>query len=55
MKRKKYKISNKQLANWFKYSSLTSFNNSKAKDDVTNGVEKLINHIENYLIKELNK
>ncbi len=44
------KITNVMLAKWFKYSSPNSFNGSKAKDDILNGVMMVIKHI-----KTLNK
>jgi hypothetical protein len=52
-KRKKYGIRNSLIAKWFGYSSERSFNSSKAKDDMTNGIEKLIQHIENQMINNL--
>jgi len=52
-KRKKYGINHSLIAKWFGYSSERSFNSSKAKDDMTNGIEKLIQHIENQIINNL--
>lgn len=41
---KKYGITNIMLSKWFNYSS---FNSSKAKQDMIEGVKFLIKHIEN--------
>lgn len=54
-KRKKYGINHSLIAKWFGYSSERSFNSSKAKNDMTNGIDKLIQHVENQLIINLNK
>lgn len=39
------KITNVMLAKWFKYSSPNSFNGSKAKDDILNGVKEVIKYL----------
>lgn len=44
--RKRYKITNKMIAKWFKYSSEDSFNSSKAKDKYLEGIDALIKHVE---------
>jgi len=54
-KRKKYQITHKLLAKWFGYSSERSFNSSTAKEQMTRGIDKVIQHIENQIIKDLNK
>lgn len=44
---KKYGITNIMLSKWFNYSSPNSFNSSKAKQEMIEGVKQLIKHIEN--------
>ncbi len=50
---KKYKITNLLVSKWFGYSSEKSFNNSTLKQDMLNGVESIIAHIENEIINKI--
>jgi hypothetical protein len=43
---KKYKITQKMIANWFNYSSVNSFTGSKAKKDMINGIIEVIKQVE---------
>jgi len=43
---KKYKITQKMIANWFNYSSPNSFTGSKAKQDMLKGIESILYYIE---------
>lgn len=52
---KKYKIQNKMIAKWFNYSTEFSFANSSSSTDVKNGIEKVIEYIEECIIEEINK
>ena len=42
-----YKITNKMIAKWFKYSNDRAFNSSTAKDRILKGIEEVVRHIEN--------
>lgn len=52
-KQRKYKITNKLIANWFDYSSERSYNSSKGKKSMEKGINSLIKHIEQQLIAKL--
>ena len=54
-KTRKYSITHKQIATWFNYSSERSFNSSNAKEDMLKGITKVIQQVENQLIKQLSK
>jgi len=49
----KYKIKQKDIAQWFGYSSQYTFNSSSAKDRIMNGVKQLIQHIEDEVIRRV--
>lgn len=40
------------IANWFGYTSDTSFNSSSAKERILKGIKHVIEHIEQYNRKE---
>lgn len=52
-KLKKYKLTNAIIADYFNYSTEHSFANSSSSKDVKNGIESIIEHVENQLIKHL--
>lgn len=43
------------IAKWFNYSTEFSFANSSSAKDVKNGIEKLIEYVENCITEEINK
>ncbi len=52
-KQRKYKIKNRDIAKWFGYKSERTYNSSTAKKEMEEGINSLIQHIENQLIKDL--
>lgn len=52
---KKYKLKHKDIAKYFGYNSERSFNSSSSKSAMIEGIELIIQHVENQLIKELKK
>lgn len=48
---KKYNIKYKDIAEWFGYISANSFNNASRKQEIINGIESIIDHIESYIKK----
>jgi hypothetical protein len=51
----KHNLSYSDIANMFGYSSANSFYNASRRKDIMNGVKQLIKHIEEQLIKDLNR
>ncbi len=51
-KLKEYKITNKLIAKWFKYSTPSSFTGSSCKQQMLDGIKKVIEHIESLNVKD---
>jgi hypothetical protein len=54
-KLRKYNIKNKDVANYFGYATENSFNNSKAKEDMINGIANIISIVEKRIIISITK
>lgn len=50
---RRYKITNKKLAKWFGYSSEYTFNSSSAKQRILQGIEQLVQYIEDQTISKI--
>lgn len=50
---KKYKLKHKDIAQFFNYANENSFNNSSSKSDILQGVEELIEYIEDEVIRRI--
>ena len=52
-RKKKYSLSNEEIAKMFDYASVDSFNNSTAKERILKGIEQIIEHIEHQIAESI--